>query len=112
MVRRPAEARGAIGGAAVVLASGPTGVCLAPRDAWTDQPTLRAVADVNAVPPLGIEGVEATDNGATREGVEAFGALGIGGLKMKAHKAAVARLFEQSDLVLDAEEIYDLAAAL
>jgi hypothetical protein len=70
------------------------------------------VADVNAVPPLGIEGVEATDNGETREGVSVFGALGIGGLKMKAHKAAVARLFEQSDLVLDAEEIYDLAAAL
>ncbi len=31
---------------------------------------------------------------------------------MKAHKAALARLFEQNDLVLDAEEIYDLAAAL
>jgi hypothetical protein len=31
---------------------------------------------------------------------------------MKAHKAAVARLFEGNDLVLDAEQIYDLAAAL
>ena len=31
---------------------------------------------------------------------------------MKAHKAAIARLFEHNDLVLDAEEIYDLAAAL
>jgi methylenetetrahydrofolate/methylenetetrahydromethanopterin dehydrogenase (NADP+) len=91
-VRRPAEARDAIGRAAV--------------------PELRAVADVNAVPPLGIEGVEATDNGETREGVPAFGALGVGGLKMKTHRAAVARLFEQSDLVLDAEEIYDLAAGL
>ena len=47
-----------------------------------------------------------------REGVKAFGALAIGGLKMKAHKAAIARLFERNDLVLDAEEIYDLAAAL
>jgi hypothetical protein len=70
------------------------------------------VADVNAVPPAGIEGVEATDNGTVRDGVAAFGALGIGGLKMKAHKAALARLFERNDLVLDAEEIYDLAAAL
>jgi methylenetetrahydrofolate/methylenetetrahydromethanopterin dehydrogenase (NADP+) len=111
-VRRPAEARDAIGRAAVILASGPAGVSLLPRDAWAGQPELRAVADVNAVPPLGIEGVEATDNGETREGVPAFGALGVGGLKMKTHRAAVARLFEQSDLVLDAEEIYDLAAGL
>jgi hypothetical protein len=73
---------------------------------------LRAMADVNAVPPLGIEGIEAGDDGTEREGVKAFGALGIGGLKMKVHKAAIARLFERNDLVLDAEQIYELAAAL
>jgi len=71
-----------------------------------------ALADVNAVPPLGLEGVEATDDGTLRHGIPAFGALGIGGLKMKAHKAAIAQLFERNDLVLDAEQIYDLAAAL
>jgi hypothetical protein len=70
------------------------------------------MADVNAVPPAGIEGVEAGDDATEREGVKAFGALAIGGLKMKAHKAAIARLFERNDLVLDAEEIYDIAAAL
>lgn len=111
-VRKPEDAGAAIGRSALLLASGPAGIPLVPRDAWAGQPALRAVADVNAVPPLGIEGVEATDNGEVREGVPAFGALGIGGLKMKAHKAAVARLFEQSGLVLDAEEIYDLTAAL
>jgi hypothetical protein len=31
---------------------------------------------------------------------------------MKAHRAAVARLFERNDAVLDAEEIHDIAAAL
>lgn len=112
VVQRPSDAREAIGRSEVLLASGPAGVSLVPRDAWARQQALRAMADVNAVPPLGIEGIEATDNGETREGVSAFGALGIGGLKMKAHRAAVARLFERNDLVLDAEEIYDLAAAL
>jgi hypothetical protein len=101
-----------VGDAELVLSAGPAGVQLLPRAAWVGRPSLRAVADVNAVPPPGIEGVEATDNGPLRERVKAFGALGIGGLKMKAHKAALARLFEQNDLVLDAEEIYDLAAAL
>jgi hypothetical protein len=42
----------------------------------------------------------------------AFGALGIGGLKMKIHRASVARLFEQNDLVLDVEEIYAIGKAL
>jgi methylenetetrahydrofolate/methylenetetrahydromethanopterin dehydrogenase (NADP+) len=98
--------------AELLLASGPPGVTLVPREMWAGRPALRAVADVNAVPPLGIEGLEATDDGTRREGIPAFGALGIGGLKMKAHKAAVAQLFERNDLVLDAEQIYDLAATL
>ena len=38
-----------------------------------------------------------------------FGALGIGNLKMKIHKACIARLFEKNDLVLDAESIASLA---
>ncbi len=112
VVSGPAEARSLVGDADLVLAAGPAGVQLLSRDAWSGQGSLKAVADVNAVPPMGIEGVEAIDNGTPREGVPAFGALGIGGLKMKAHKAAVARLFERNDLVLDAEEIYDLAAGL
>jgi hypothetical protein len=96
----------------ILMASGPAGVQLVAREAWAGNKRLQAVADVNAVPPVGVEGIEATDDGAIREGVAAFGALGIGGLKMKAHKAAIARLFEKNDLVLDAEQIYDLAAAL
>ncbi len=108
----PSQARELLDGKALLLAAGPAGVNLVPRDALTGHPGLVAMADVNAVPPLGIEGVEAPDNGVTREGATAFGALGIGGLKMKAHKAALERIFEQNDLVLDAEEIYDLAVAL
>jgi hypothetical protein len=111
-VRNPAEAHELLGWAHLLLGAGPSGVELVPRDLWAGRSGLRAVADVNAVPPLGIEGVEAPDDGTLREGIPAFGALGIGGLKMKAHKAAVAQLFERNDLVLDAEQIYDLAAAL
>lgn len=111
-VRNSSDAQPVLQWAQLLLAAGPTGVRLVPRPLWAGQSALRAVADVNAVPPLGIEGVEATDDGTVREGIPAFGALGIGGLKMKAHKAAVARLFERNDLVLDAEQIYDLAATL
>jgi len=105
-----AEARELLAWAELVLAAGPAGVQLLARDAWAGQSGLKALADVNAVPPLGIEGIEATDNGTPREAVPAFGALGIGALKMEAHKAAIAQLFERNDLVLDAEQIYDLCA--
>jgi hypothetical protein len=107
-----ADASGAsavLDGAEMVLNAGPAGVCLVPRSAWVGRSGIRVVADVNAVPPLGVEGVEVTDDGATRENVTAFGALGIGGLKMKIHKACVARLFERNDIVLDAESIAEIA---
>jgi methylenetetrahydrofolate/methylenetetrahydromethanopterin dehydrogenase (NADP+) len=98
--------------AELLLAAGAAGAQLVPRASWAGRRALRAVADVNAVPPLGLEGCDANDDGVDRDGTLSFGALGIGGLKMKVHKAAIARLFETNDLILDAEEIYDLAAAL
>jgi hypothetical protein len=99
-------------GAELLLSAGGAGICLVPRDAWMGRSGLRAAADVNAVPPLGVEGIEVTDNGTDRNGVTVFGALGIGHLKMKIHKACIARLFERNDLVLDAEAIADIARGL
>ena len=99
----------ALEGAEMFLNAGPAGVCLIPRAAWVGRAGLQVAVDVNAVPPLGVEGIEVTDDGATREGVTTFGALGIGDLKMKIHKACIARLFEKNDLVLDAETIAELA---
>jgi hypothetical protein len=87
-------------------------VCLVPKAAWAGRTGLRAAADLNAVPPLGIEGIEVMDDGVQREGVAVFGALGVGGLKMKVHKACIARLFERNDLVLDAETIAEVAQEL
>jgi hypothetical protein len=96
-------------GANILLTSGAAGVTLAKKEIWATNPTLQVVADVNAVPPLGVEGIKATDSGKEREGKIAFGALGIGGLKMKVHRACVVQLFTANDLVLDVEEIYRVA---
>jgi methylenetetrahydrofolate/methylenetetrahydromethanopterin dehydrogenase (NADP+) len=106
------EAVRACKGAALLLNAGPAGVMLVPKQAWANLPELEVVADVNAVPPLGVEGVETMDDGVTKEGVVCFGALAIGNLKMKLHKACIARLFERNDLVLDAETIADVAREL
>jgi methylenetetrahydrofolate/methylenetetrahydromethanopterin dehydrogenase (NADP+) len=107
-----AQAASVLEGAELLLSAGGAGICLVPREAWMGRPGLRAAADVNAVPPLGLEGIEVTDNGVDRSGVTVFGALGVGHLKMKVHKACIARLFERNDLVLDAETIADVARGL
>lgn len=93
----------------VLLNSGPAGVQMVPRAAWTGAKSLKIAVDLNAVPPLGIEGIEVNDAGAKRENVVVFGAFGVGNFKTKLHKACVARLFTRNDLVLDAETIADIA---
>lgn len=107
-----ASAASVLAGAELLLNTGPAGVQLVPRQGWAGRGSVRAAADLNAVPPLGIEGIEVTDNAVEREGVTTFGALGVGGLKMKIHKACIARLFESNNLVLDAESIAEVAREL
>jgi hypothetical protein len=109
--KQGADVARALEGAQVCLATGAAGVTLLPRAVWTASSTLAAMGDVNAVPPLGIEGIEAGDKGE-RDGKRVFGALAIGSLKMKVHKACVARLFERNDSVLDLEAIWGIARTL
>ena len=99
----------AVKDANIVFAAGAIGFQLLPLSAWKDNPNIQLLADVNAQPPLGIEGIEATDKGKDRNAKLAFGALGIGGLKLKLHRACIGKLFESSEGVFDAEEIYALA---
>ena len=108
----PSALAGLLEGAEVLLNSGPAGVQMVPRRALTAVKTLKVAVDLNAVPPLGIEGVEVDDAGAQRNGVTVFGAFGVGNFKTKLHKACVARLFTRNDLVLDAEAIADVAREL
>ncbi len=109
---KPEELQAALSGRALVFAAGAAGVVLLPKAVRAACPDLKVAVDLNAVPPLGIEGVEVSDKGKERDGLISYGALGVGGTKMKIHRAAVARLFESNDLVLDAEEIYTLAQGL
>jgi hypothetical protein len=99
----------AVEDAQVVFAAGAIGVQLLKAADWQNNAKIEMLADVNAQPPLGIEGVEATDKAKDRSDKIVFGALGIGGLKLKLHRGCIGKLFDSSDGVLDAEEIYALA---
>ncbi len=108
----PAKLPELLQGVDVLLNSGPAGVQMVPKSAWTGVKTLKIAVDLNAVPPLGIEGIDVNDAGVKKNGVVVFGAFGVGNFKTKLHKACVERLFTRNDLVLDAEGIADIAREL
>jgi methylenetetrahydrofolate/methylenetetrahydromethanopterin dehydrogenase (NADP+) len=99
-------------GASLVLAAGPAAVEVLPAAVWREVDSIEVLADFNAAEPLGIEGTEAQDDLAERDGKRVLGALAIGGPKMKVHKACVRRLFESNDAILDVDGVYDIAKGL
>jgi hypothetical protein len=102
----------ALDGASIVLAAGPAGLEVLPAAVWRDIDSIEVLADFNAAEPLGIEGTEAQDDLAERDGKRVLGALAIGGPKMKVHKACVRRLFESNDAILDVDGVYEIAKGL
>src|SRR6202011_6254739 len=107
-----AERGAAIEGAQIVLATGAAGITLLNEKQWQDSAALELAADANASPPAGIEGVGLNDRGVLKHGKLLFGSLGFGALKLALHRACISRLFEQNDLLLDAEEIYAIAKTM
>lgn len=107
-----AGTQAALAGSALVVAAGAAGVSLLPQSLWQGHASLRVAIDLNAVPPAGIEGIDVADKAVDKGGVVCYGAVGVGGSKMKIHRAAIQRLFESNDAVLDAEEIYELGRDL
>ncbi|MFZ4731865.1 MAG: NAD(P)-dependent methylenetetrahydromethanopterin dehydrogenase [Pirellulales bacterium] len=101
------RARALLDKARLVVAAGAAGVTLLTA---SQRRSMQGgvFIDLNAVPPVGIEGIAPTDK-ARSEGTALFyGALGVGGTKMKIHRAAIARLFGGDAPVLDAEEMLDI----
>lgn len=106
------ELHGALDGVELVVAAGAAGVTLLPSATRKETKSLKMAIDLNAVPPAGIEGIEVMDKGMMRDGVKCYGAIGVGNTKMKIHRAALAKLFEKNDRVLDAEEIFEIGKGL
>lgn len=102
----------ALDNAHIVFGAGKTGIQLLNAKQWQQHPTIEVMADVNTAPPLGFEGIDMMDKGEDRLGKRIFGGIGIGALKLKLHRACIARLFESNDLVLDAKEVYTTAESL
>lgn len=97
----------------VLIACGAAGVQLVSEDQLRAATGVRVAIDLNAVPPAGIGGVESFDKAKplkpdSDDSPVAYGAIGVGGLKMRAHKAAVGQLFQDNSQTLDADEIMEI----
>src|SRR5262245_34613699 len=91
----------------VVLATGAAGVQLLSRGSIGALEGPEVLADVNAVPPHGLEGVRPQDNGTEiATGLYALGAMAVGDLKFRVESSLLKDL-----LGADAPPVIDLEAA-
>ncbi|HUG18889.1 MAG TPA: bifunctional NADP-dependent methylenetetrahydromethanopterin dehydrogenase/methylenetetrahydrofolate dehydrogenase, partial [Planctomycetaceae bacterium] len=99
-------------GTELLIAAGAAGVQFLAEVELKKIMSLKVAVALNAVPPVGLGGIDVMEKAVESDGVFRYGAIGIGGLKMKIHKAAIEQLFSSNDRVLDTEEIYALGSEL
>ena len=102
-------------GADLIFSAGPAGRQILSLRQIKLAKTLKVAADVNAVPPLGIEGIGIKDKGEPIEGTNAvgIGALAIGNVKYKTEAGLFREMIEAKEPVyLDFRAAYRLAQDL
>lgn len=96
----------------VAFTAGPAGVNILPRSLIARAPNLLVAADVNAVPPYGIEGMDLFMDGAPLPGSSTLGvgALAIGDVKYKTQAGLFRRMLASPQtLDLDFRDAFVLA---
>ena len=90
----------------IVLAAGAGGIQLLSQADLNKSSTCKIVADINAIKPLGVEGLGSNDDGKElKPGVYGIGALAIGKLKIKIEKEMITRA------TLEPQGLFDYAVA-
>lgn len=96
----------------VALCAAAAGVRVITLEQMAGSPTLKVVADVNAVPPTGAEGVDVMADGKPIAGTNAFGlgALAIGNVKYQVQQNLFKKMLEgQSHMYLDFLSAFEMA---
>ncbi|MEM2108022.1 MAG: methylene-tetrahydromethanopterin dehydrogenase N-terminal domain-containing protein [Candidatus Bathyarchaeia archaeon] len=105
-VASPEQTASAIKNAEIILAAGAGGVQLLSKADLDKAPECKIVADINAIKPLGVEGLGSNDDGKElKPGLYGIGALAIGKLKIKIEKEMITRA------TLEPQGLFDYAAA-
>ena len=99
----------------VVLACGRAGVQVLSAGELRHAQALKVAADVNAVPPLGLEGVDVKADGTPVPGTKGvgIGALGVGNVKFKLQHSMLQRIYDaKKALSFDFRDAYRMALEL
>jgi methylene-tetrahydromethanopterin dehydrogenase len=101
----------AIENAEIVLSTGAAGAQLLPLDVLKEYgKKCRIVADINAIPPLGVEGLKSEADGEEiLPNVFGIGALAIGKLKNKVEAELIKRAAEEPKGIFDYRMAYEIA---
>jgi len=104
-----------VDGADVALCAGRAGVRILSSSQLATASHLLLVADVNAVPPSGVEGLDMAANGAelTPNGTLGIGPLAVGNIKYKTESGLFCRMIEATQAVrFDFRDAFALAREL
>lgn len=112
--RDDAEKSAALENAEVAVCCAKAGVQVLSADLMSRCDMLSIAADVNAVPPSGIEGLAVTDDGAElSSGALGLGALAIGSVKYKVQRGLLERMMSADHaVVLDFPDAFEFARAV
>lgn len=112
-VAKPEQTAASIKNAEIILSAGAGGIqLLSSEDLKRNATKCKIVADINAIKPVGVEGLESNDDGKEiKNGVFGIGALAIGKLKIKIETDMIKRATAASQGLFDYAIAYDIGKA-
>jgi methylene-tetrahydromethanopterin dehydrogenase len=109
-VTKPEQTIDAIKGAEIILSAGAGGIQLVSGADLNASPTCKIIADINAIKPMGVEGLAPNDDGKElKPGVYGIGALAIGKLKIKTETEMIKRATAEPSGLFDYAIAYTIA---
>jgi methylene-tetrahydromethanopterin dehydrogenase len=103
----------------IVFCAAKAGVQVLDADILADAQQLKVIGDVNAVPPLGVEGIKRMDNGvplrcaANSPNAVGIGALAVGNVKYQLQRRLLALMLEtEQPVYLDFRDAFEKAREL
>lgn len=109
-VSKPEQTVAAIKDAEIILSAGAGGIQLLSAADLAAAPKCKIVADINAIKPLGVEGLGPNDdNKELKPGVFGIGALAIGKLKIKTEVEMIKRATAEPQGLFDYAIAYTIA---
>jgi hypothetical protein len=101
-----------IGSVDLIISAGKPGIEMLTATQLSQTTSNTVCIDLNAVPPAGINGIQPADQDRRDGTKHLYGALRVGEMKMKLHKAAIQQLFQTNDQWIDAEALLLLSERL